>query len=170
MTMMIELRDQLAAMGASPTRIYFASGSGGTQAGIALAAKALDMSMRSVGILDSPFPEEKQAHCLHIANEAAALVGSAARLSATDMIYDERYYGVAYGVPTAGGEEAIQLLARNEAIFLDSVYSAKAMSGLIAHIRTGQIDPAETVVFVHTGGTPALFADADRLALAAAQG
>ena len=170
MTMMIELRDQLAALNASPTRIYFASGSGGTQAGIAMAAKALDMLIQPVGILDSPFPEESQAHCLQIANAAAGLVGSAARLATSDMIYDDRYFGAGYGVPTAGGEEAIQMLARSEAIFLDSVYSGKAMSGLIDHIRRGQIDPAETVVFVHTGGTPALFADAERLAQLAAPG
>jgi D-cysteine desulfhydrase family pyridoxal phosphate-dependent enzyme len=167
-TMMIELCDQLAALKTSPTRIYFASGSGGTQAGIAMGAKALEMPIQPFGILDSPFPEEKRAHCLQIANEAAELVGSAARLAATDMIYDDHFYGIAYGVPTAAGEEAIRMLAQCEALFLDSVYSGKAMSGLIDHVRSGQIGPAETVVFVHTGGTPALFADADRLAQLAA--
>jgi 1-aminocyclopropane-1-carboxylate deaminase/D-cysteine desulfhydrase-like pyridoxal-dependent ACC family enzyme len=86
------------------------------------------------------------------------------------MIDLDGYYGEAYGVPTREGDEAILLLARTEAIFLDPVYTGKAMSALIDHVRRGQIDPEETVVFVHTGGSPALFASADRLStLARAQ-
>ena len=72
------------------------------------------------------------------------------------------YIGAGYGVPTPAGLEAIRLLARQEGIFLDPTYSGKALAGLIAHIRQDQIAPAETVVFLHTGGTPALFAHAER--------
>ncbi|MBV9355002.1 MAG: pyridoxal-phosphate dependent enzyme, partial [Chloroflexi bacterium] len=68
------------------------------------------------------------------------------------------YVGEAYGRPTPAGIEAIKLLARTEAILLDPVYSAKGMSGLIDHIRSGTIGKEDTVVFVHTGGNPALFA------------
>ena len=53
--------------------------------------------------------------------------------------------------------EAIDLLARNEAIFLDPVYTGKGMSALIAHIREGVFTPDESVIFIHTGGTPSLF-------------
>jgi 1-aminocyclopropane-1-carboxylate deaminase/D-cysteine desulfhydrase-like pyridoxal-dependent ACC family enzyme len=66
-------------------------------------------------------------------------------------------------VPTREGDAAILLLARTEAIFLDSTYTGKAMSGLIDNIRTGEIRPDESVVFVHTGGNSALFAYAERL-------
>ncbi len=66
---------------------------------------------------------------------------------------------------TAGGCEAMQLLARTEAIILDPVYSSKAMAGLIDHVRRRRIGKGETVVFLHTGGTPALFAYAADLGL-----
>ena len=64
---------------------------------------------------------------------------------------------------TEGCAEAISLLARTEALFLDPVYSGKAMAGMIDHIRAGTIEPRETVIFLHTGGTPALFAKAGSL-------
>ena len=67
---------------------------------------------------------------------------------------------------TAGGREAMRLLAGTEGIILDPVYSAKAMAGLIDHVRTGRIGKGQTVVFLHTGGTPALFAYAADLDLA----
>jgi D-cysteine desulfhydrase family pyridoxal phosphate-dependent enzyme len=170
LTMMLELQVQLAALGTIPSRICFGSGSGGTQAGIVLGAKALGLTCELVGILDSPFSDEEKARTLAIANQAAQLVGSETRVTEADMVYDDRYIGEAYGVPTYAGEEAIRLLARTQAIFLDSVYTGKAMSGLIDHIRSGKIDPADTVVFIHTGGTPAIFAAADRLARAAMAG
>ena len=80
-----------------------------------------------------------------------------------ELVNDNSYIGAGYGVLTEGCAEAIALAAQTEGIFLDPVYSGKAMAGLIGHIRAGKIDPAETVVFLHTGGTPALFAKADEL-------
>ena len=61
--------------------------------------------------------------------------------------------------------EALRLVASTEGIILDPVYSGKAMAGLIDHVRTGRIGKGETVIFLHTGGTPALFAYADDLGL-----
>jgi 1-aminocyclopropane-1-carboxylate deaminase/D-cysteine desulfhydrase-like pyridoxal-dependent ACC family enzyme len=170
LTMMLELQSQLAELDATPSRIYFGSGSGGTQAGIVLGARALGMTSNLHGILDSPFTDDDKARTLAIANQAAGLVGSDTRITELDMIFDDRYIGEAYGIPTGAGEEAIRLLARTQAIFLDSVYTGKAMSGLIDHIRSRAIDPSDTVVFIHTGGTPALFAAAERLARAAMTG
>ncbi len=83
----------------------------------------------------------------------------------TNCSTDEGYFGEGYGIPTAGCLEAIRLLAHNEGIFLDPVYSGKAMAGLIDHIRRGDIAPADSVVFLHTGGAPALFAQVDQLGL-----
>jgi 1-aminocyclopropane-1-carboxylate deaminase/D-cysteine desulfhydrase-like pyridoxal-dependent ACC family enzyme len=71
---------------------------------------------------------------------------------------DDRFVGSGYGYPTAGTMEAIEILARDEAIILDPVYTGKAMSGLIAHAREGRFDDDDVVVFLHTGGAPALFA------------
>jgi len=70
----------------------------------------------------------------------------------------DAYVGEMYGQPTQAGIEAIKLLAETEAILLDPVYSGKGMSGLIDHIHKGTMGKDETVVFVHTGGSPALFA------------
>ena len=68
------------------------------------------------------------------------------------------FIGADYGVPTEEGTEAIRLLARTEAVFLDPVYSGKAMAALIGHVRAGELDPNEAVIFLHTGGGPSLFA------------
>ncbi len=71
---------------------------------------------------------------------------------------DDRFVGGGYGVPTDESSDAINLLARTEAIFLDPTYTAKAMAGLIALVRSGWFKPSETVLFWHTGGQVALFA------------
>ena len=71
--------------------------------------------------------------------------------------YDE-YVGPGYGVLTEGCRQAIHLVARTEGIFLDPVYTGKTMAGLIDHIRRGMIGRDETVLFLHTGGSPGLFA------------
>ena len=95
----------------------------------------------------------------------ARLLGVPARLSADELLTDHGYVGEGYGIPTAACLEAITLLAHQEGIFLDPVYTGKAMAGLIDHVRQGTLDPAGTVVFLHTGGTPALFAYVDQLGI-----
>jgi 1-aminocyclopropane-1-carboxylate deaminase/D-cysteine desulfhydrase-like pyridoxal-dependent ACC family enzyme len=76
---------------------------------------------------------------------------------------DDRFLGDGYAVLTEAEREAIRLAARSEGILLDPVYTGKAMAGLIAMVRCGEIDPGERVLFWHTGGTPALFAYAAEL-------
>jgi len=154
----LELAGQLFALGEAPARLYYASGSRGTQAGLALGARLYSAPYQLWGIAVSGGEPEKTSRALRIANEAAALLGAAAGLTAEDLITDQNYIGPGYGIPTAASREALTLLARQEGIFLDPVYTAKAMAGLIDHIRQGKIDPAETILFLHTGGTPALFA------------
>ena len=85
--------------------------------------------------------------------------------AATDIVNHDDYVGEGYGIVTPAGLAALKLVARTEGIILDPIYTAKAMAGLIDHIRQGRIGPGEAVVFVHTGGTPALFAYADDLEL-----
>jgi 1-aminocyclopropane-1-carboxylate deaminase/D-cysteine desulfhydrase-like pyridoxal-dependent ACC family enzyme len=68
------------------------------------------------------------------------------------------FAGPDYGVVTEAVKEALHLTARTEGLVLDPVYTGKAMAGLIAHIREGQFGKDQSVVFVHTGGTPGLFA------------
>ena len=71
--------------------------------------------------------------------------------------------GPAYGQATPQGMQAISLLARTEGLLLDPAYTGKAMAGLIADVRQGKFKPDDAVIFVHTGGTPALFAYRDEL-------
>jgi D-cysteine desulfhydrase family pyridoxal phosphate-dependent enzyme len=152
-----ELLDQLRALGVAPTRLYYASGSRGTQAGLTLGAKMSGAPYALWGVAVSAGEEEKVVRAERAANAAAALLESPVRVGRTDLFTDQRYIGAGYAIPTEAGLEAIRLLARAEAIVLDPVYTSKAMAALIDHIRAGEIAPSETVVFVHTGGVPAVF-------------
>lgn len=154
-----ELVDQLAAMAATPTRLYFASGSRGTQAGLTLGAKSCGASYDVTGVAVSAGEPEKIERAKRIANEAATRLGIVERIDLPDLVTDQGYIGEGYGIPTVAGLEAIALLARTEAILLDPCYTSKGMAALIQHARTGEIAPADTVVFLHTGGMPALFTD-----------
>lgn len=102
--------------------------------------------------------KRERAH--RIANEAAALAGLTTRVTFDDLHTDQGYIGEGYGVPSRECVEAIRLVAEHEGILLDPVYTGKAMACLIDHVRRGRLDPASSVVFLHTGGVPALFAHA----------
>lgn len=159
----LELVSQLAALGEAPTRLYYASGSRGTQAGLVLGAKLYSAPYAVYGIAVSGGGEEKHVRARENATEAAALLRVEERVTEEDLVTDEGYIGEGYGIPTPECMEAIRLLAGTEAIFLDPTYTGKAMAGLIDHIRQGVISPEETVVFLHTGGVPAIFAHGTRL-------
>jgi D-cysteine desulfhydrase family pyridoxal phosphate-dependent enzyme len=159
----LELLAQLWEQGESPSRLYYAAGSRGTQSGLELGAKLYGVPYRLCGIAVSPGEEAKIERAARSANDAAALLGSSVRIEPEELRTPQEYIGPAYAVPTEGCLEAIRLLAASEGILLDPVYSAKAMAGMIDHIRRGEIPASETVVFLHTGGSPALFAQADEL-------
>ena len=74
------------------------------------------------------------------------------------MVVDDGFVGDGYGIPTPESREAMELLARTEALFVDHTYTAKAMAGLIAYVRTRTFKSHETVLFWHTGGQIAIFA------------
>lgn len=154
-----ELVEQLEAMGVSPSRLYYASGSRGTQAGLTLGAKICGAPYTVYGVAVSAGEPEKIERAKRIANEAATRLGIDERLDLTDLVTDQGYIGDGYGIPTEGGIEAIELVAKTEAILLDQCYTSKAMAALIAHVRAGQLAPSDTVVFLHTGGMPALFTE-----------
>ena len=98
-------------------------------------------------------------------NEAATLLELDIRVEPSELVTDQRFIGEGYGIPSAECLEAIKLLARSEAILLDPCYTGKAMAGLIHDVRAGAISPEETVLFLHTGGAPALFSQPDPAAL-----
>ena len=163
LTMAAELANQFEALGVAPGLLYYANGSRGTQAGIELGIRLFNLACRARGVLISHADAGKDQRGLDNINGAAAIVGSDIRLTAADITNVHGYIGENYAVPTQSGDHAIRLLARTEAIFLDPVYTGKAMGALIDHIRTGQIEPGETVVFVHTGGSPSIFVHGERL-------
>lgn len=152
-----ELVGQLRAMDVAPTRLYFGSGSRGTQAGLTLGAKLSGAPYKLWGVAVSAGEPEKIVRAMNAANDAAVLLGVDTRVGREDLFTDQGFIGDGYGIPTPLGLESIDLLARTEAILLDPVYTSKGFSALLAHVRAGEIPPTETVVFLHTGGWPALF-------------
>ncbi len=161
----VEIVEQMLAAGGPPDRVYSTS-QGGTQAGLYLGAKALGLPTRVVGI--NPMRPDHEAYepperIAELANIAAEILGLAERVQVDEVVNQCDYVGPGYGLPSDAGLEALQLLASREGILLDPVYSSKGFSGLVDHIRTGRIAPHERVVFLHTGGTPALFAYAEEL-------
>jgi D-cysteine desulfhydrase family pyridoxal phosphate-dependent enzyme len=154
----LELMGQLREIGESPRRVYFATGSLGTQAGLVVGARAFSAPFAVYGVAVEHPREVLVAKGVALANDTAELLGLDEEFGNDDIVVDDGFVGEAYGVPTAAGLEAIRLLARTEAILLDPVYSGKAMSALLAHVRAGEFGPDDAVVFLHTGGGPSLFA------------
>jgi L-cysteate sulfo-lyase len=154
-----ELVDQLADASIAPSRLYYASGSRGTQAGLTFGAKLCEAPYEVYGVAVSAGEPEKIERAKRIANEAAALLKLPERLELDDFATDQSFIGEGYGIPTRAGLEAIALFARTEALLLDPYYTSKAAAAMITHIRDGEIGADQTIVFLHTGGMPALFTD-----------
>jgi D-cysteine desulfhydrase family pyridoxal phosphate-dependent enzyme len=155
----LELVAQLSALHVSPSRLYYASGSRGTQAGLTLGAKACRAPYQVYGVAVSGGEPEKVERALRIANEAAERLGIPDRIERSDLFTDQDHIGDGYGIPTPEGLEAIELVARTEAILLDPCYTSKAMAALIRHVREGALAASDSVVFLHTGGVPAIFTE-----------
>jgi 1-aminocyclopropane-1-carboxylate deaminase/D-cysteine desulfhydrase-like pyridoxal-dependent ACC family enzyme len=153
----LELTKQLFDIGESPGRLYFASGSGGTQSGILVGARAFNVPFVPIGVSDGDPAATMRERWLPLVNATAELIGLDASFDGDDFVIEDRFYGEGYGEPTPEGLEAIRLLARTEAVFLEPVYTGKAMAALLAHIRDGMFSSEESVVFLHTGGGPSLF-------------
>lgn len=162
----LELLMQSFQMGEAPTHLYFANGSRGTQGGLVLGKSMFSAPYRVQGIAVSGGAAEKTARGVTIVNQAAETLGISSCITADDLLSDESFVGPGYGISTPGCLEALRLFAHSEGIFLDPVYTGKAAAGMIDHIRRGVIDPGDTVVFLHTGGTPGLFARAEELSAA----
>jgi D-cysteine desulfhydrase family pyridoxal phosphate-dependent enzyme len=156
----LEIVEQLKDRNLKPSRLYYASGSRGTQAGLELGARLFAAPYRLCGVAVSGGEDEKRVRAARIANEAAALLGSLVRITPEELVTDQEHIGQGYGISTREGLEAIRLVAEQEGILLDPVYTAKAVAALISDVRAGGISPDETIMFLHTGGIPALFAHA----------
>jgi L-cysteate sulfo-lyase len=156
-----ELLQQCADIGLSPKMVVLSTGSAGTHAGMVAGFHALGCDIPILGI------SVRQPEAVQIENVYKLAVKTAARLtdkplSRDKVVVDDGYVGQGYGIPTSTMVEATHLLARNEGILLDPVYSGKGMAGLIGQIRSGQITRDGDVVFLHTGGAVSLFAYEDQ--------
>lgn len=161
--MAVELAEQLAAAGIEPAALYVCS-AGATGAGLTLAARVLSLlRFPIVNVAPIRWPYDTAEAMARAATAAARELGLAATVKRDDVRLEEDYIGPAYGVVTREGQAALQLAARTEGIVLDPVYTAKAMAGMIDHVRRGRVPPGSTLVFVHTGGVPALFTYADEV-------
>jgi D-cysteine desulfhydrase family pyridoxal phosphate-dependent enzyme len=158
----LELETQGIAQGLQIDHLICATGACGTQAGLWLGAAWLQAHYRIWGITVSRPRAECLARVQNLATAAAELLEITPPASEAPIVLDE-YLGPGYGIATPECIEAIRLVARAEGIFLDPVYTGKAMAGLVDLIRRGEIGRAETVVFLHTGGVPGLFAHASEL-------
>ena len=158
-----ELQGQLDDSGVHPDRLVLASSSFGTQAGLCVGAKALGFSAQIAAVaIDSP-RAEVQAGVAAIATPLAARLGLEVSVSPEEIIAHDGYLGAGYAIMGQPEREAIALVARHEGILLDPVYTGRAMAGLIDLIRGREFGAGETIVFWHTGGSPALFAYAEEL-------
>jgi 1-aminocyclopropane-1-carboxylate deaminase/D-cysteine desulfhydrase-like pyridoxal-dependent ACC family enzyme len=153
-----EIAEQLAVMGLTADALYVSS-SGATGAGVALGHRLLGLRWLVRLICPMHWPWHIPTALANDANAAAELIELPHRLTAADIDADESHVAPGYGLPSEAGRAALDLLARTEAILLDPVYSAKAMAALIADVRAGRYKPGSVVVFIHTGGVPAIFAD-----------
>jgi L-cysteate sulfo-lyase len=152
-----ELLEQARDRGFTPDTVLLASGSAGTQAGLLAGAKLLSPETRIVGISVAGTAPVVSRYVRNIAEATLAELGEASPLSEDEVIVMDRYLGEGYGVLNQAVTDAIGLLARREGILLDPVYSGKAMAGLLDLAHRGYFGGDEHVVFLHTGGTPAIF-------------
>ena len=152
----VELREQLDEQGVQADAVYFSSG-GSTGGGMFLGRKLLGWEVDLRAIMPIEWPFDTSEYMAKLANGAAELLGLEPDVTLEDIQASPDYIGAGYGIATPEGLEAISLLARREGILLDPIYTGKAMGALLADIRRGRWQKGHNLVFVHTGGTPALF-------------
>ncbi|MFQ5996773.1 MAG: D-cysteine desulfhydrase family protein [Dehalococcoidales bacterium] len=153
-----ELVTQLKAQNIAAQYVVLANGGGLTQAGLVLGSKYLAANHKVIGI--SVYRKERAA--VAAVKEYADAVSDFLRLGIKVMLgeleVDDCHVGEGYAIPSEECINAIRLVAQTEGIFLDPVYTGKAMAGLIDLIKKGRFKSTDTIIFIHTGGIPALFA------------
>jgi L-cysteate sulfo-lyase len=152
-----ELMQQADEMGLRIDRLITATGSAGTHAGLVVGLEGMNAGVPVLGI-GVRLPRERQEENVYrLALATAEYVGLKGGVPREAVVANCDYVGAGYGIPTEGMGEAVRLLAQEEGILLDPVYSGKAMAGMIDLIRKGVLVKGETIVFLHTGGAVGLF-------------
>ena len=156
-----ELTGQLENYGVNADYLFHATGSGGTLAGLAAGKKLLGSSIRIVSVAVGEKDDDYVPKVLALSGEALANLGFSLPVSAADIAIDHEFYLPGYEIPNAAASSSIRLLAQTEGILLDPVYTGKAFACLLHYIESGRIRPGSKVVFLHSGGSLALFAEKD---------
>ena len=153
----LELNAQINQQSLGFDRLVHATGSTGTQAGLIAGLEGLHAGLPVLGICVRN-PRQKQIEAVHgLVSKTTHKLGIP-DIGIDRVDADDGYVGEGYGIPNEGTLEAIHLLAKTEGILLDPVYSGKGMAGLIDHVRKGTFSKNEKILFLHTGGSTALFA------------
>jgi D-cysteine desulfhydrase len=139
--------------------IVFGTSSGGTHAGLVLGQRLFGFKGKVLGISIDETEDDLKNHVSALASQASEKLGEQIRFTRDDVLANDKYCQAGYGVFGEGEREAINLFARHEGLLLDPVYTGRAAAGMIDLIRKGFFKKDETVLFWHTGGQPALFAD-----------
>ena len=153
-----EIQEQLFEKGLRIDRVVTASGSSGTHAGLVTGFCGCNMNIPVWGIDVARDKEEQENLVYALVEKTADRIGVTSGVARDEVVCFGDYWRPKYSVPNAGMVEAVNLLAKTEGILLDPVYTGKAMAGLIDLARNGKFKKGENVLFVHTGGSPGLYA------------
>jgi L-cysteate sulfo-lyase len=166
-----ELLEQQSEQGCQFDHIVHPTSSGGTQAGLIVGLRKRGSDARVIGVSVRQDRAAQEALVGGLVAKVARRLGLESNLTGCAVV-DDRHIGPGYGVADAATWDAVRRLAEYEGLLLDPVYTGKAMACLLSLIRSDQFSSRSAVVFLHTGGTPAIFAYGDELneAIAAAKG
>ena len=154
----LELVAQANARGLRIDRLIHATGSAGTQAGLVAGLAAMNSAIPVLGIGVRAPQDRQEDNVFRLAQETAELIGAAGAVRREHVMANCDYVGDGYGISTPESIAAIETFARRESILLDPVYSGKGAAGLIDLLARGEFAADENIVFLHTGGSQALFA------------
>ena len=154
----MELVGQLNDRSLKIDHLVTATGSAGTQSGLVVGLEGTRSGIPVLGICVNADKETQEEKVFALAERTTEFIGIPGSVKRETVVANGDYVGPGYGLPTDGMIEAIELLAREEGILLDPVYSGKGMAGLIDLIRKGEFRKDENIVFLHTGGSAGLFA------------
>ena len=152
-----ELVGQANDRGLVIDHLVTATGSAGTQAGLIVGLKAINANIPLLGIGVRAPKAKQEENVFNLAQKTAEKLGCPGVVVRRDVVADTGYVGPGYGVPQADTLEAIRMFAELEGLLLDPVYSGKGAAGLIDYCRKGHFKKGQRVVFLHTGGSVALF-------------
>jgi 1-aminocyclopropane-1-carboxylate deaminase/D-cysteine desulfhydrase-like pyridoxal-dependent ACC family enzyme len=157
-----EIHEQCAQRGIAPTHLYVSSYDS-TQAGLEAGRAALGDELAVRGIAPARWDTAPAQLIARYANQTCAALRIDASFDAGSIYNTTAYVGEGYGIPTPGAVEMIKLMARTEGLYVDPVYTSKVLAAVSDHVNKGDLTGGDTVLFLHTGGTPALFAYTEEL-------